>query len=126
MGSASHVPMYQPPARVWADIQDWQNVESSRFWCSWGPGSAKHPRIEGENEYDGESLSDGDTSRADDDPTLSGGDASSRAYDDPANSAGLVSQLQHEVTTLVRENNKLEAENNSSRRHMSSLCIWSG
>ena len=72
---------------------------------------SKHPCIEGENEYDGESLNGGDTSsRADDDPTLSGGDASSRAEsdDNPANSAGLVSQLQQEIATVRCENSKLD------------------
>ena len=50
---------------------------------------SKHPCIEGENEYDGESLNGGDaSSRADDDPTLGGGDASSRADDDPTLSGG--------------------------------------
>ena len=88
---------------------------------------SKHPCIEGENEYDGESLNGGDTSssRADDDPTLSGGDASSRAEsdDNPANSAGLVSQLQQEIATVRCENSKLEAENKELQQKTHELSL---
>ena len=85
---------------------------------------SKHPRIEGEYKYDGESLNGGDAaSRTDDDPTLSGGDASSRADKDPANSAGLVSQLQQAIATVRCENSKLEAENKELQQKTHELSL---